>query len=112
MFEYYARVHEVIDGDTIDVSVDLGFSIQHLIRLRLYGINTPELRSKDPAEKVMAVTAKNRLIGLIEGKIVKIKTFKDKTDKYGRYLAEVFSSNNESINNMLLTEGLAKEYKI
>ena len=110
MFEYFARVHEVIDGDTVDVSVDLGFHIQHLIRLRLYGINTPELKSKDKAEKELAIVAKTRLIELIEGKIVKVKTRKDSTDKYGRYLAEIYL-NEEHINDKLILEGLAKEYK-
>lgn len=108
MFEYLARVHEIIDGDTIDVSIDLGFSIQHIVRVRLYGINAPETRTKDKKEKELGIKATNRLVELIEGKLVTIKTHKE-GDKYGRYLAEVFL-NEHNINKILLTEGLAKEY--
>jgi micrococcal nuclease len=99
MFEYIARVHEVVDGDTIDVTIDLGFSIQHIIRLRLYGIDTPEKTSKDSNERLAANLATKRISELIEGKIVTVKTHKG-SDKYGRYLAEVFH-NGVNINKML-----------
>lgn len=108
MFQYFARVHEIIDGDTLDVSLDLGFNIQHIIRLRLYGINAPETRSKDIQEKQLGLKAKQRLIELILGKVVTIKTHKT-SDKYGRYLAEVYLDEN-NINKVLINEGLAKEY--
>jgi micrococcal nuclease len=108
MFEYFARVHEIIDGDTLDVSIDLGFHIQHIIRLRLYGIDTPELKSKDVNERQLANLAAKKLIDLLEGKVVTVKTHKS-SDKYGRYLAEIIHDG-VNINKLLLTEGLAKEY--
>lgn len=109
MFEYSAKVLEVIDGDTIDVSIDLGFNVLHTIRVRLYGINTPETRTKNKEEKQKGLKAKERLKELIEGKIVTIKTQKDDTEKFGRYLGIVFLDNN-NINQTLITEGLAVEY--
>ena len=51
MYEYAAKVERVVDGDTIDVTLDLGFSIQYQARIRLLGINTPESRTRDKAEK-------------------------------------------------------------
>lgn len=108
MFQYSARVHEIIDGDTIDVSLDLGFNIQHIIRLRLYGINAPETKTKDLHEKELGLKAKARLSELILSKVVTIKTHKT-SDKYGRYLAEIYLDEN-NINKVLISEGLAKEY--
>ena len=109
MFEYSARVDEVIDGDTIDVSIDLGFNVLHTLRIRLYGINTPETRTRDKEEKAKGLKAKARLKELIEGKIVKIKTRKDETEKYGRYLGIIFL-NDDDINQKLIAEGHATEY--
>lgn len=109
MFSYYARVLEIIDGDTIDIAVDLGFNIQHIIRVRLHGINTPELRSKDAVVKGKAIAARNRLVELIEGKIVHVETIRDSKEKYGRYLA-VITANETNINQQLISEGLATPY--
>lgn len=109
MFEYTATVVQVIDGDTVDVSIDLGFSIQHILRLRLYGINTPETRTKNQDEKAKGLAAKTRLKELVEGKTVKIKTEKDETEKYGRYLAVIYL-NNTSVNEQLINEGHAVAY--
>jgi len=109
MFEYSAKVLEVIDGDTIDVSIDLGFNVLHTIRVRLYGINTPETRTKNKEEKQKGLKAKERLKELIEGKIVTIKTQKDDTEKFGRYLGIIFLNNN-NINETLISEGHAIEY--
>jgi hypothetical protein len=55
---YTGKVLRVVDGDTVDLMVDLGFSVHHKIRVRLYGINTPESRTKDLAEKAMGLKAK------------------------------------------------------
>lgn len=109
MFEYVARVLEVIDGDTVDVSIDLGFSVQHTIRVRLYGINTPETRTRNKEEKQKGLAAKARLKELVEGKFVNIKTQKDETEKFGRYLAEIYVDG-VNINQTLITEGHAKAY--
>ena len=107
MYEYKATVTKVYDGDTITVDFDLGFGI--LIRkqkIRLYGINTPEVRGP---EKPEGIISRDALRERILGKVVTIKTFRDKKGKYGRWLGEVFMEE-ENINQWLLTEGYAKEY--
>lgn len=109
MFQYTAKVLEVIDGDTLDVSIDLGFNVQHTLRVRLYGINTPETRTRNKEEKQKGLAAKQRLKDLIEGKLVLIKTKKDEKEKYGRYLAEVYLDET-NINKTLIAEGHAQEY--
>ena len=92
MFEYSAKVVRIIDGDTIEVNIDLGFStIIHKEKVRLLGIDTPELRSKDPEEKARAQEAKKFVQNLLPvGTDVIIRTQKDKKGKYGRYLADVW----------------------
>jgi micrococcal nuclease len=109
MYKYAAKVVEVIDGDTIDVDVDLGFDIIHKLRIRLYGINTPESRTRNKEEKVRGLAAKARLKELIEGKLVVIETQKDDTEKYGRFLGVIYL-NDANINKQLITEGYAVEY--
>ena len=107
MYEYKATVTKVYDGDTITVDFDLGFGI--LIRkqkIRLVGINTPEVRGP---EKPQGIISRNALRQRILGKVVTIKTFKDKKGKYGRWLGEVFMEE-ENINQWLISEGYAKEY--
>ena len=65
-FWYGATVLKVVDGDTIELMVDLGFSVHHKIRVRLYGINTPESRTKDDAEVDFCLSQGNTLTHLIE----------------------------------------------
>lgn len=101
MFTYNAHVERVVDGDTIDVSIDLGFDIWHKVRLRLADIDTPEVST----EKGKLV--KKFVIEFLEGKDVVIET--TKPDKYGRYLATVFL-NGESFNKALLTMEYAVAY--
>lgn len=113
MYEYTAKILNVVDGDTLDLSVDLGFHITSFLRIRLAEINTEELRDKDIAKRAMAVNAKNRVTSLCQEKgydDVKIFTFKDKKEKYGRYLAKVLFKDGSCLNQILLDEGLAKRY--
>lgn len=107
---FEAKVLNVVDGDTIDVSVDLGFSVYSHQRLRLYGIDTEELTSTVAEERELAKKAKQRLIYLVLDKKIYIQTFK--TDKYGRYLAKLYLNLDESVsvNDLLITENLAKPY--
>jgi micrococcal nuclease len=109
MFQYLARVIEVIDGDTVDAEIDLGFSICHKIRIRLHGINTPESRTRNKEEKAKGLAAKARLKELVEGKLVVVETQRDDTEKFGRYLA-VLHIDNINVNKQLIVEGHAKEY--
>ena len=102
MYEYFTKVERVVDGDTIDVFLDLGFKVWHKDRLRLDGIDTPEKNT--PLGKAL----KTYLIELLEGKIVRLRV--TKPDKYGRYLATVYLNSDISLNEQLIQTGLAKAY--
>lgn len=106
MYEYDATVISVYDGDTITCLVDLGFKVSVVKKIRLYGINTPEMRGE---EKEFGKVVRDYLRNIILGKKVKLKTIKDKTGKYGRYLATIFYEN-KNINKHLIEIGYAKEY--
>lgn len=124
MYEYRAKVLRVIDGDTIDVELDLGFKIKVFQRLRFAGINAPETRTLDLLEKAEGFKAKQYVIDKIDeaGGYVVVRT--NKTGKFGRYIADIMIdiANAEargngtqilvSLNEMLVTKGLAvyKEY--
>ena len=78
MHEYKAIVRRVVDGDTMDVTLDLGFDILYNNRIRFYGINTPESRTRDLEEKKLGLAAKDRVKELCPvGSTVIIKTTKD-----------------------------------
>lgn len=116
-FWYGATLNKVIDGDTIELMVDLGFNVHHKIRVRLYGVNTPESRTKDLAEKTMGLKAKQfTQEWLTNHKWVFVNTIPDKNDKYGRVLARIFSSDDISnpttacLNIDIIESGLAREY--
>jgi micrococcal nuclease len=114
MYEYFVReVKNVVDGDTIDVVIDLGFDIMFASRVRLAGIDTPESRTKDKAEKVLGVEAKEYLKKqLKDAKSVVIRTEKmDSSEKYGRILGWVYvNGESESLNNKMINDGYAWGY--
>lgn len=113
MYEYHGKILKVVDGDTLDVSVDLGFGISNILRLRLAEINTEELNDADMLKRAKAVEAKNRVIEICAEKGadgVIVSTFKDKKEKYGRYLAKINFTDGSCLNSILLEEGLAKRY--
>ena len=88
MYEYQCKIVRVVDGDTVDVDIDLGFGIwMRGQRIRLYGIDTPESRTRDKAEKVCGLFAKQFLKGQL-GKTSTLRTKKDGKGKYGRILGE------------------------
>jgi micrococcal nuclease len=89
LYEYKAALIRVVDGDTVDLRVDLGFSIYKEDRFRLAGINTPELHAKDPAERERAQQAKAKLEALLQAPTLVVKTRKDSQEKFGRYLATI-----------------------
>ena len=110
MHEYNAIVRRVVDGDTMDVTLDLGFDILYNNRIRLYGINTPESRTRDLEEKKVGLAAKDRVKELCPvGSSVIIKTTKEGRGKYGRILGEIFVGE-MNINQQLVAEGHAVEY--
>ena len=114
MYEYYVKeVTKVVDGDTIDVILDLGFDVMFKSRVRLAGIDTPESRTKDLDEKKLGLEAKEYLKHAIESaKDIVIKTEKiNSTGKYGRILGWIFLDGAiNSINNEMVKNGYAWEY--
>jgi micrococcal nuclease len=114
MYEYYVRkVENIVDGDTIDVLIDLGFDILFQSRVRLAGIDTPESRTSDKAEKVLGLESKEYLKKhLKDAKSVVIKTEKmDSSEKYGRILGWVYvNGDTESLNDKMINDGYAWGY--
>jgi micrococcal nuclease len=114
MYQYYVRkVENVVDGDTIDVLIDLGFDILFASRVRLAGIDTPESRTKDLAEKALGLEAKEYLKkALKDAKSVVIKTEKmDSSEKYGRILGWIYvNEDTVSLNDMMINDGYAWGY--
>jgi len=114
VYEYFVKnVTNVVDGDTIDVIIDLGFDILFASRVRLAGIDTPESRTKDKMEKVLGLEAKEYLKKhLKDAKSVIIKTEKmDSSEKYGRILGWVYiNGDTESLNDKMINDGYAWGY--
>jgi micrococcal nuclease len=114
MYEYRIKqVLRVVDGDTIDVDIDLGFNISYTQRVRLAGIDTPESRTTDKYEKALGLEVKKKLGELLKNatKIV-IRTEKpDSSEKYGRILGWLFlDGSSESVNTALIAGGYAWDY--
>ena len=109
MYEYaIKKVLKVVDGDTIDVLIDLGFDLTKKERIRLAGIDTPESRTRNLEEKKMGLEAKEYLQNKLDNcNDLRVKTEKD--GKYGRMLGWLHG-NDENINNIMVTEGYAWEY--
>jgi micrococcal nuclease len=114
MYEYFVEeVKTVVDGDTIDVVIDLGFDILFASRVRLAGIDTPESRTTDKAEKILGLEAKEYLKKqLKDAKSVVIRTEKmNSSEKYGRILGWVYiNGESESVNNKMINDGYAWGY--
>ena len=114
MYEYFVKeVKNVVDGDTIDVIIDLGFDILFASRVRLAGIDTPESRTTDKTEKALGIEAKEYLKKqLKDAKSVVIRTEKmNSSEKYGRILGWVYvNGESESINNKMINDGYAWGY--
>ena len=113
IYHYKAHVVYVYDGDSVTVDIDLGFNTwMRNQKIRFYGIDTPELRGE---ERQDGLIARDRLRDLIDDKEIIIKSYKDKSGKYGRWLATIFIQNENgdytNINDLLLNEGLATVYK-
>ena len=114
MYEYRVKkVLRIVDGDTIDVDIDLGFSISYTQRVRLAGIDTPESRTRDLEEKALGLESKKKLAEILSNaKDIVIRTEKpDSTEKYGRILGWLFVDGAEqSVNHTLIASGYAWEY--
>lgn len=114
LYHYKAFVLDVYDGDTIRVEIDMGFGLKWRgsdnkgVPIRLYGLDTPELRGE---EREDGIKVRDKVRELILNKPIILKTIKDKTGKYGRYLGIIITEENLNINEWLLTEGYAKKYE-
>jgi endonuclease YncB( thermonuclease family) len=110
MYEYNCKIVRVVDGDTVDVDIDLGFSHWiHNERIRLYGVDTPECRTRDDEEKAAGLLAKAFVEDALHVGGTYILSTREK-GKFGRYLGVIFVSDKTSINAALVTEHLAVPY--
>ena len=110
MYEYSCRINRVIDGDSVDVCIDLGFDISFTSSVRLYGIDTPESRTRDPQEKKCGLLSKNFLEEAVKnGKNIIIRTQKDEKGKFGRVLGSLIIDGT-NINHKMIEENLAVAY--
>ena len=104
-YRYRAHVLKIYDGDTITVRVDLGFHTHRIERLRLARIDAWEVRGE---ERPAGLVARDWLRSQILGRDVIVQTIKDKTGKYGRYIAEVFTLDCENLNDLIVSNGHAR----
>lgn len=110
MYEYSCRINRVIDGDSVDVCIDLGFDISFTSSVRLYGIDTPESRTRDLDEKKCGLLAKKFLEDAVKnGKNIIIRTQKDEKGKFGRVLGSLIIDGT-NINHKMIEENLAVAY--
>jgi len=111
MYEYRCKILKIIDGDTVDVDIDLGFGVwMHKERVRLHGIDTPESRTRDKVEKKYGLMSKKFVQERYPvGSNAILITHKDATGKFGRILGEL-KYNNTTINKKMITEGYAVAY--
>lgn len=114
MYEYRVKILRIVDGDTVDVDIDLGFGVWiHKERVRIMGIDTPESRTRDRVEKLFGLAAKARL-GELLGETAILKTQIDKSGedargKFGRVLGD-FVVGDRMVTEIMLEEGHAVDY--
>lgn len=116
MYEYRAHVNKVVDGDTVDIDIDLGFGVWlRNERVRIMGIDTPESRTSNELEKVFGLAAKARLKQLLEKDVV-LKTYKDDSTgedakgKFGRILGDFIAPDGRTVSSILVEEGHCVPY--
>ena len=115
MYEYKCKVNKVIDGDTVDVDIDLGFGVVLTDeRVRIMGIDTPESRTRDKVEKLFGLASKKRLKELLS-KYCVLKTEinkngEDMKGKFGRVLGDFVAADGRMITDILIEEGYAVAY--
>ena len=114
MYEYKCTVVKVVDGDTVDVDIDLGFGVwMRKQRIRMYGIDAPESRTSNRLEKPYGIASKKFLIGMLDDKELILKTHKDAKGKYGRILGEIWRTTDfadQSINEYMIEKHHAVRY--
>lgn len=112
MYTYNAKLERVIDGDTVDAMVDLGFSTWKKVRIRFYGIDTYESRTTDLEEKEKGLLAKQRVIDILNENNNEFTLVSHGVDKYGRSLGEIYveTLGETSLQKLLISEGHGVEY--
>ena len=116
MYEYKCKISRVVDGDTVDVDIDLGFGVwMHKERVRLYGIDTPESRTRDLEEKKYGLLAKEQIQAFMPvGSMQTLVTVKDKTGKFGRILGRFLLSDSliecDFLDELMIERHLAVAY--
>ena len=115
MYEYRAKINRVVDGDTVDVDIELGFDIVLTgQRVRIMGIDTPESRTSDEVEKVFGLAAKNRLKELLgPTAVLKTQIEKDGDDakgKFGRILGDFVAPDGRMVTEVMIEEGHCVPY--
>ena len=111
MYEYKCKIVRVVDGDTVDVDIDLGFGVwMRKQRIRMYGIDTPESRTSDKVEKKYGLAAKDFLVKWTNAGELTLRTFKDDRGKFGRILGELWWGGKQNINQLLVDNHHAVRY--
>lgn len=105
LYIYKAKIVKVYDGDTVTALVNLGFKISFTIKIRLFGINTPEIRGE---EREQGLVVRDIVREMILDKEVMVKTIKDSTGKYGRYLGVIHLDDGTNLNQWLVENGHAQ----
>jgi len=108
LYVYKATITDVYDGDTVTATIDLGFSVHTVQKLRLSGIDAPEMRG---SERPRGIVSRDALRQAILNKEVLVKTAKDERGKYGRYLAEIYllhGGTYKSVNQWMVDQGYAE----
>ena len=112
MYEYRCKVTRVVDGDTVDVDIDLGFGVwMHKERVRLYGIDTPESRTRDLEEKKYGLIAKEHIKSFMPvGSMQTLVTVKDKAGKFGRILGKFLIYDKKTDAQMTINDWMIREH--
>ena len=112
VYEYRCKVSRVVDGDTVDVDIDLGFGVwMHKERIRLYGIDTPESRTRDLEEKKYGLLAKQQIESFMpRGSMQTLLTVKDKAGKFGRILGKFLIYDKKTDRQMTINDWMVREH--
>ena len=112
VYEYRCKVTRVVDGDTVDVDIDLGFGVwMHKERIRLHGIDTPESRTRDLEEKKYGLLAKQQIESFMpRGSMQTLVTVKDKAGKFGRILGKFLIYDKKTDRQMTINDWMVREH--